>query len=119
MRPDTISTQAWDVLWANFTAQVGTTWGDHVRMLDDNAAYLGRLGQRVLDVGQLLAFEFQQADGLSPIRSLASAVDIAVEAPGLPVTFARTFSQPIRSVTTQRAGLRLVAQLAVLPQPNC
>ncbi|MBI2875410.1 MAG: cadherin-like domain-containing protein [Candidatus Tectomicrobia bacterium] len=95
LRPDSIRAAAWDPLWANFTTQAGDTWGDYVTMLDDNAAYLGRLGERVVDVGSLLAFEFLQADGLSPIRSLASAVDAAVEAPGLPLTFARTFSEPI------------------------
>ena len=95
MRPDSIPADAWDVLWANFTAQVGATWGGYVQMLDDNAAYLGRLGQRVLDVGQLLVFEFQQADGLSPIRTLASAVDVADDAPGLSLSFARVFPEPI------------------------
>ena len=46
-------------------------------------------------MSKLLAFEFLQADGLSPIRSLASAVDTAVEAPGLPLNFARTFPEAI------------------------
>jgi YD repeat-containing protein len=95
MKPATISAEAWEVIWAGFTNQVGATWGDYVRMLDDNAAYLGRLGQRVVDVGQLLAFEFLQADGLSPLRTLASAVDAAVEAPGLPLVFSRSFPASI------------------------
>jgi len=91
MKPATINAEAWDVIWDGFTNQVGTTWGGYVRMLDDNAAYLGRLGQRVVDVGQLLAFEFLQTDGLSPLRTLASAVDAAVESPGLPLVFSRFF----------------------------
>jgi YD repeat-containing protein len=95
MQPATINAEAWEVIWAAFTSQVGTTWGDYVGMLDDNAAYLGRLGQRVVDVGQLLAFEFLQADGLSPLRTLASAVDAAVEAPGLPLVFSRSFPESI------------------------
>jgi len=95
MRPATINAEAWEVIWAGFRSQVGTTWGDYVKMLDDNASYVGRLGQRVLDVGQLLAFEFLQADGLSPLRTLASAVDAAVEAPGLPLVFSRSFAEAI------------------------
>ena len=91
MKPASISVEAWDALWPAFTAQVGTTWGDYARMLADNAAYLGRLGQRVVDVGQLLAFALMQADGLSPLRSLAGSVDAAVEAPGLPLVFTRSF----------------------------
>ncbi len=97
MKPATINADAWEVLWAGFTNQIGTTWGDYAQMLDDNAAYLGRLGQRVLDVGQLLAFEFLQADGLSPLRTLASAVDAAAEAPGLPLVFSRSFSASLAS----------------------
>lgn len=95
MQPASIDADAWEVIWAAFTSQVGTTWGDYVGMLDDNAAYLGRLGQRVLDVGQVLAFEFLQADGLNPLRTLASAVDAAVEAPGLPLVFSRSFPESI------------------------
>ena len=37
MKPSSISAEAWDTIWANFVAQVGTTWGGYVRMLDDNA----------------------------------------------------------------------------------
>jgi RHS repeat-associated protein len=95
MQPASISTDAWDALWASFTAQVGMTWGDYVRMLDDNASYLGRLGDRVEDVGQLLSFEFMQADGLSPLRSLAGSTDASVPAPGLPLAFTRSFAEPI------------------------
>jgi RHS repeat-associated protein len=95
MKPATINAEAWEVIWAGFTNQVGATWGDYVHMLDDNAAYLGRLSQRVVDVGQLLGFEFLQADGLSPLRTLASAVDAAVEAPGLPLVFSRSFPASI------------------------
>lgn len=95
MQPETMSADAWDVVFAGFTSQVGATWGDYVRMLGDNAAYLGRLGERVVDVGQLLAFEFLQAEGLNPSRTLASAVDGAVEAPGLPLVFSRSFPASI------------------------
>lgn len=114
MKPATINVEAWEVIWAGFTNQVGATWGDYVRMLDDNAAYLGRLGQRVVDVGQLLAFEFLQADGLSPLRTLASAVDAAVEAPGLPLVFSRFFPASIsQRFEVGATGPRLVAQLAI------
>ncbi|MEI7902427.1 MAG: DUF6531 domain-containing protein, partial [bacterium] len=94
-RPDSITSEAWDPIWDNFTTEVGTTWGNYVRMLDDNAAYLGRLGQRVLDVGDLLNFEFFQVEGFSPLRSLASAVDADVPAPGMRLEFTRSFPQPI------------------------
>ncbi len=95
MKPSSMSSEAWDATWATLVAQLGNTWGDYVKMLGDNARYLGRLGQRVVDVGQLLAFEFLQADGLNPLRSLASATDAGVEAPGLPLVFTRSFPEAI------------------------
>ena len=64
-------------------------------MLDNNAAYLGRLGLNVVDISKLLAFQFMQADGLCPLRTLASSVDASVPAPGVPLTFSRSFGEPI------------------------
>ncbi|MGD8450865.1 MAG: RHS repeat-associated core domain-containing protein [Phycisphaerae bacterium] len=95
LRPPYIREDAWDAVWANFTNQVGSTWGDYVASLSENAVYLGGLGEQVTDIGKLLAFELLQADGLSPLRTLASAVDAAVEAPGLPLVFSRSFATPI------------------------
>jgi RHS repeat-associated protein len=101
MQPEQIPADAWDPIWAGFINQVGSTWGNYVAALDANASYLGRLGERVVDVGSLLAFELQQADGLGPVRSLASSVDDVVEAPALPLAFARVMPSPI----SQRSAL--------------
>ena len=68
------------MIWSNLTAQGGDTWGDYVTLLSENATYLGRLGQSVTDVSALLEFEFQQAGGLSPFDTLASAVDASYPA---------------------------------------
>ena len=95
MRPANIATDAWAAIWTAFTAEVGSTWGDYVIMLDYNASYLGRLGVNVSDISKLLAFQFMQADGLTPLRSLASSVDASVTTPGLPLTFSRSFGEPI------------------------
>jgi hypothetical protein len=67
-------------MFANVVAQSGATTGAYVRMLDENANYLGRLGQRVIDVGQLWAFELQQANGFNVLGPLASAVPSAFAA---------------------------------------
>jgi hypothetical protein len=91
LRPRSLAPDAWDPIWANFIAQVGNTGGSFVSMLDDNASYLGHLGRNVNDVNALLAFEMQQAAGLRPISTLADTVDAAVDAPGLPLTFGRSF----------------------------
>src|SRR5262249_42084594 len=47
MRPSWIPADAWDAVFANLTAELGSTWGDYVRMLNTNAVYLGQLGLRV------------------------------------------------------------------------
>jgi len=95
MRPPRLSDEAWDALWANFTAGVGSRWGDYVAMLNNNARYLGRIGLDVRDISKLLRFEFLQAGGLSPIKNLASSLDASVEAPGISLSFARSYFQSI------------------------
>jgi RHS repeat-associated protein len=95
MKPDYVRADAWDVIWANFTAQAGSTWGSYLRMLDENAAYLGRIGSPTSDISELQAFEFRQADGINPLNYLVQAVDAAVSAPGLQLVFQRAYAQPI------------------------
>jgi RHS repeat-associated protein len=91
MRPPTISPEAWTPIFANLAANTGGTWGDYVRMLDENSAYLGRLGRDVYDIGKLLSFEVQQAIGMAPVQSIGTATDATVVAPGIDITFSRTF----------------------------
>ena len=73
MRPSSIPADAWHAIFTAYSAQAGTTWGGYVTMLDNNASYLGRLGLHVVDISKLLAFQFMQADGLCPMRTLASS----------------------------------------------
>lgn len=95
MRPDSISTDAWNALWGNFTAQAGETWGEYLTMLTDNAIYLGGLAIRENDIGNLLAFEFAQADALNVVSTLGGATDAAVSQPGLDLVFSRVFPENI------------------------
>jgi YD repeat-containing protein len=97
MRPSEIDAGAWDAIWANFLKRTGTTWTNYVRMLDDTSTYLSRQGLRVTDVNQLLAFEILLANGLNPLSTLVSVIDVAIEAPGLSLAFARIFGGTISS----------------------
>ena len=97
MRPESIAEDLWEPLWANFITQAGTTWGDYVRMLTDNAVYLSKLGLHVTDIGELLAFEFAQADSLNVLRTIASSTDAYIKSPGLDLSFRRFFGQSISS----------------------
>jgi len=103
MQPASIGNNVWDVLWNNFTSQAGATWGDYVRMLDNDSAYLYRLGDNVSDVGALLAFEFAKANAMNIIQNLASASDAYVPTPGLVLSFSRVFPQGISQRYAQGA----------------
>ncbi|MCB1764279.1 MAG: hypothetical protein KDI27_14230, partial [Gammaproteobacteria bacterium] len=95
MKPNSIGSDTWNALWRAFTAETGSTWGGYVAMLQENAIYLGRQGLHVNDIGDLLAFEFAQADGMNVIRTLASSTDASVVAPGLDISFTRSYGQSI------------------------
>ena len=82
-------------LYPNLTAQLGDTWGSYVHKLDGDAVYLAGLGEPVTDVGQLFRFEVAQANGFSPVATLASSTDARVATPGLSLDFSRSFSPGI------------------------
>jgi RHS repeat-associated protein len=58
---------AWAVIFTNFLAKVGTTYGQFQSVLAQDATYLGQQGELVADVRRLLAFEFEQADNFGVI----------------------------------------------------
>jgi RHS repeat-associated protein len=95
LKPSHVTAEAWAAVLGNLRTLVGNTWGDYVRMLDDNATYLGQLGRRVIDVRKLLAFQLELASGMHPLAILASGLDAAVEAPGLGLSLGRTYANSI------------------------
>jgi RHS repeat-associated protein len=90
-----IDPTAWSAIRANVTAMNGATLGSYVTTLDQNATYLGQQGENVNDVGQLLAFEFAQANGISVYPQMAQAIDVQGKSPGLTLDFTRAFSSTI------------------------
>ena len=66
-------------------------------MLDNEAAYLGQVGENVTDAGQLWQFALEQADGLTPTPQLSSVTDLALATPALSLDFSRTYNEPISS----------------------
>ncbi len=95
LQPGWIADDAWAAIAANLETQIGSTWGDYVETLGENATYLGRLGQRVTDIADLYGFEMLQAIGLSMVPTLESVVDASVPGPGLPLSFGRSFGNTI------------------------
>jgi RHS repeat-associated protein len=90
-----IDAAAWDASWSNLTASLGTTAGQFQAVMAENANHLSQLGQPTNDITRLFAFEWQQAaNNLSNI-SLIDATDVVDTAPGLSLSFNRTFYQSI------------------------
>ena len=81
LQPSWISSNAWSAVYSDVTTLAGNTSGSYVQMLNNNAQYLGRLGESVIDVGQLWNFSILQAEGLSPVATLASATDASMATP--------------------------------------
>lgn len=94
-QPSWINDDAWDVVAVNLEQQVGETWGDYIRVLSENASYLGRIGRDVSDVADLWDFEIQQAIGLTAVTRLDVVDDMTVSAPGLSISFGRAYSPSI------------------------
>ncbi|QJB44053.1 putative Ig domain-containing protein [Dolichospermum flos-aquae] len=95
-RPDYYtSSEAWDATWSNLTDALGTTTGQFQTVMAENANYLSQLGQETNDISRLFAFEWQQAGNNLNNVSLISTTDVVDAAPGLSLTFNRTFYQSI------------------------
>jgi RHS repeat-associated protein len=97
LRPPDIAADAWNALFPNLAAQLGSTWGQYVARMDADASYLAGLGEKVTDLGQLFSFEILRANGFSPVPTLATPTDMSVPAPGLSLSVVRVFSNSIIS----------------------
>jgi len=91
VRPADIDTDAWEPFFERLSVQTGSTWGDFLVMLRDNANHLDELGQRVYDADELFGFEFVQAASLGAPVYLARQLDASAPAPKLPLSFERSF----------------------------
>ncbi len=82
---------AFEIIWQNYQAGIGSTVGEFVTMLGQNAAYLSRLGHQIQDVSALNQFEFLQAEGMAPLPFLDREVDYRLQGAGMPLVFERLF----------------------------
>jgi RHS repeat-associated protein len=92
---DFIDAAAWDAIWSNFTASVGSTVGEFQAVMAENASYLSQLGQPTNDLNRLFEFEWKQAANTLTNVGLLSTTDAVDIAPGLSLTYNRTFYQSI------------------------
>ena len=96
LEPSFISPAAWDAVFANLTANLGSSTAQLVATLDADATYLSQLGEYTSDVGRLFEFEIEKADSAYTASTLATTVDAAYPVPGeIPLELDRRFNQPI------------------------
>ncbi len=96
LRPPLLGSEQWAAVYSNLTGGLSMS-GDYVRMLNENAGYLGQLGENVTSVDDLWNFEVQQAYGYTAVLTLDSVVDASMPAPGFPLDFARRYGNSIPS----------------------
>lgn len=99
---DRFPSEVTEILWANLTRRMGSTWGEVVKALGHSAEHLAAVGEPTRDLTTLLEFELSQANGLSPHPILGSAVDAAEIVPGVPLLMQRVF--PAGIVARNRLG---------------
>jgi RHS repeat-associated protein len=95
LRPSFIDTTSWNVIAPILTTNLGSTWGQFLQTLDDDAVYLAGLGSPANDMSQLLSFEIARADAAYSAPIAASAVADALPAPGIDLTFEQSFNLSI------------------------
>jgi RHS repeat-associated protein len=107
LQPSFVPTAAWNVIFNNLLATIGTTTDTYNAALGQAATYLGSLGEttaQVSDVSRLWTFLVSQANDSFPSTTLTSAVDASLSTPGsLSLAIDRTFVSPIAGRDT--AGL--------------
>jgi RHS repeat-associated protein len=67
LQPSVVPPGAWSAICNNFLGAVGGTLGQYQQVLDDNATYLGQLGERTASVSRLLRFLLEQAGDFGAI----------------------------------------------------
>ena len=80
---------------------MGSTWGQYVQTLDNDAAYLAGIGEPTTDVSQLLSFEIEKANDAYIAQTLASVTADDLPAPGMDLTFVQSFQASISGRYTQ------------------
>ncbi|MBL8816279.1 MAG: hypothetical protein JNL58_09630 [Planctomyces sp.] len=69
LKPAAVNPAAWQAIFDNFKLSVGNTFESFQRQMALNAGYLSSIGQPTVDVGRLMAWEFEKAGNFGEIES--------------------------------------------------
>jgi YD repeat-containing protein len=97
MRPQGMNDAAWAMVRDSLIARWGSTVGQFITRVGENATYLQNLGERTDDIGTLVTFEVNKARGaFHPVSVLAAATDLEAGVPGeIPFLFGRWYAHDI------------------------
>ena len=73
LQPGSINQAAWNAIYPILTAQLGSTWGQYVQTLDNDAVYLAGIGEPTNDLSQLLSFEIEKANAAYTAQTLVTS----------------------------------------------
>jgi RHS repeat-associated protein len=96
-----INDAAWSAIAPIVATQMGSTWGQYVQTLDDDAAYLAGIGEPTTDLNQLLSFEIEKANAGFVSQTLASVTADDLPAPGMDLSFVQSYQASISGRYTQ------------------
>jgi YD repeat-containing protein len=96
LQPSYMSATAWKAVFANLTANLGSTTETYLAALDNEATYLSQLGEYTDDVQRLFGFAINIANDAATSGSLDSVTDASFPVPGaIPLEFDRQFNPSI------------------------
>ncbi len=101
MKPGSMNQAAWNAIFPILTTQLGSTWGQYIQTLDNDAVYLAGIGQPTSDLSKLLSFEIQKANAAYTAQTLVTVTADSLPAPGLNLTFVQSFQQSISGRYTE------------------
>jgi RHS repeat-associated protein len=90
-----INEAAWNAITPILAANMGSTWGQYVQTLDNDAAYLAGIGEPTTDLSQLLSFEIEKANAGYFVQTLTSVTVDDLPAPGMDLTFTQSYQASI------------------------
>jgi RHS repeat-associated protein len=101
MRPASVNQAAWNAITPILAANMGSTWGQYVQTLDNDAAYLNTIGEPTNDLNQLLSFEIEKANAAYTAQTLQTVTADDLPTPGMDLTFVQSFQQSISGRYTE------------------
>ena len=96
LQPSYIPNAAWPAVFANLTADFGSTTEGYLTYLDSEATYLSQLDEYTDDVQRLFGFAINTANDALTTGSLDAVTDASFPVPGaIPLEFDRQFNASI------------------------